>query len=60
MKKTLLACLACVGLLIACTPEDNPTGPSAASLSVDVEAITADSEGGVFNVKVTCNVPTTT
>lgn len=60
MKKTFLACLACVGLLIACTPEDNPTGPSAASLSVDVEAITADSEGGVFNVKVTCNVPTTT
>lgn len=60
MKKTLLACLACVGLLMACTPEDNPSSPSSASLSVDVEAINAESDGGNFNVKVTCNVPTTT
>ena len=60
MKKTLLACLACIGLLVACTPEDNPASPSTPSLSVDVEAINADSEGGAFNVKVTCNVPTTT
>ena len=61
MKRTILACLACVSLLWACTPEDNPgVSTGDASLSVDVEAITADSEGGVFNVKVTCGVPTTT
>lgn len=59
MKKTLFACLACVSLLLACTPEDKP-GSGPASLSVDVEAIEAETEGGNFNVKVTCNVPTTT
>lgn len=59
MKKTIFACLACVGLLLACTPEDNP-GSAAASITVDVEAINAETDGGNFNVKVTCNVPTTT
>ena len=58
MKKTFLACLACAGLLLACTPEDNPS--KTATLDVDTETITAESDGGNFNVKVTCNVPTTT
>lgn len=58
MKKTFIACLACLGLLFACTPEDNPT--KTPSLATDMEAINLESDGGDVNLKVTCNVPTTT
>lgn len=58
MKKTLFACLACVGILLSCTKE-NAT-PSTPTLTTDMEAINVDSEGGSVNLKVTANVGTTT
>lgn len=53
MKKLLLFC-ACAGLLLSCSKTVTP------SLETDVETITAATDGGEFNVKVTCNVATTT
>lgn len=58
MKKTLFACLACVGILLSCTKENET--PSNPTLTTDMEAINVDSEGGSVNLKVTANVGTTT
>lgn len=60
MKRILFACVACMGLLMACTPEENPSSPSTGtSISVDKKEVTLDSEGGSFRITVTCSVPTT-
>ena len=58
MKKAFLACLTCLGVLFACTPEEG--GSVTAGLSVDVDKIEATTDGGEFNIKVTCGVATTT
>lgn len=58
MKKAFLACLTCLGVLFACTPEEG--GSVTAGLTVDVDKIEATTDGGEFNVKVTCGVATTT
>lgn len=52
MKRFLLFC-ACAGLLLSCNKTVTP------SLETDTETITATTDGGDFNVKVTCNVSTT-
>ena len=58
MKKAFLACLTCLGVLFACTPEEG--GSVTGGLTVDVDKIEATTDGGEFNVKVTCGVATTT
>ena len=58
MKKAFLACLTCLGVLFACTPEEG--GSVSGGLTVDVDKIEATTDGGEFNVKVTCGVATTT
>lgn len=55
MKRFLLFC-ACAGLMLSCSKTETETP----SLETDTEAITAGTDGGDFNVKVTCNVATTT
>lgn len=55
MKKFFLIC-ACAGLMLSC----NKAGVSNPSIEVDTDTITAVSDGGDFNIKVTSNVATTT
>ena len=53
MKRFFLL-LACAGMFFSCSKAVTP------SLEVDVDKIEATTDGGDFNVKVTCNVATTT
>ena len=53
MKRVFLL-FACAGILFSCDKAVTP------SLEVDMDTISATTDGGDFNVKVTCNVATTT
>ncbi len=53
MKKFFLLCV-CAGVLLSCNKSEDP------ALETDVDRIEATSDGGNFNVKVSCNVATDT